>query len=897
MHKPIPIFLVAYVLALTLLTATDRAAGETVTDGRGIQCIPDVAASRENLASRRGARFIAYLSQTGDKYIRNSDYRCLHQQLKPFDYQALNTREAKYLLLYRIISQLGQGQYVGAHIELDWLNELRHQEEDHEFDLLMENKIQEVSGPGVNNFQKAIARNKYTTIQSRIERTPDMPGTARAESSSDSILERFWQNHFSSPYPKMHVLQYLIYFASQRILHWDYLTLKRCADAVNPYDLNPAERLYLYSIQVIANLELGNVADAYAAFQNYNELAVLHPDAALTEAYKNADDYPFFTDGITYFYTITKEKLDSAFAGVCQSREIAGHTPQQLFAFIAKIETDALTGGKSAKEWLCAKKQLEQEITEEAFYQTIPRNEIGPLFLLAKSNLKMGDYKTAHRQLAGLKMHSPLKDTAYAEPVERMLRDSGDIIQTMHAASFKDKLTDMTELFYYSARNRFVGIALTGALLIYFFLQWQQYFRECGSGLLSFAHAVGRLPQLQQPSQKLVAWMHHRRKPTPDLKPVFSEKEINLQEPFQNEFAPGNRIGITSALWDRSHDMVKRLSMRAPYPLSFIARMPGYLPRRHFWYYTTTGFLLSLIATWVFSFGKPMPLMNKALLFFLLAATLIAALTGIRIMTRQMLRCLREIATMLESPGDLIEIETEAMAMFRSPWQFYVAFIIYGLFFTVSDTRLPSSHLVVILIILTMSPIHWMMISSLLFTRVLCDMHNLSINPLSPLKTWGLQKWVAVIGTFATTGSVIITFASSIPIMINWDNLTGRDLFWICAMLPPLLVYWVYPYFRIRNLVRRFKLARMHFIKTHMSHTYDSWQSLAGDTASIQEANTTHLKNIEDQMDRLNRYYDLFKVVDRSPEFFVDVYSIMELAKVMGFPSLFALLVSLMRLL
>lgn len=159
MKKSTLVFLVACVLALILLTATDHASGETVANGSGIQCIPDVVSSRENMAARRGTRFIAYLSQTGDKYIRNSDYRCLHQQLKPFDYQALNTREAKYLLLYRIISQLGQDYYVGAHIEWGCLNELHHQEEDREFDLLMEKKIQEVSGPEVSNFQKAIARN------------------------------------------------------------------------------------------------------------------------------------------------------------------------------------------------------------------------------------------------------------------------------------------------------------------------------------------------------------------------------------------------------------------------------------------------------------------------------------------------------------------------------------------------------------------------------------------------------------------------------------------------------------------------------------------------------------------------------------------------------------------
>jgi hypothetical protein len=176
-------------------------------------------------------------------------------------------------------------------------------------------------------------------------------------------------------------------------------------------------------------------------------------------------------------------------------------------------------------------------------------------------------------------------------------------------------------------------------------------------------------------------------------------------------------------------------------------------------------------------------------------------------------------------------------------------------------------------------------------------MHNLSMNPLSPLKTWGLQKWIAVIGTFATTGSVIITFSSAIPIMNNWENLAGRDLFWIFTMLPLLLAYWIYPYFRIRSLVRRYKLARMHFVKTHISQAYDSWQSLAAAAIDTKTIDADQLKNIESQMDRLNRYYGLFKVIDQSPEFFVDIYSILELAKVMGIPSLFALVAALMRLL
>lgn len=162
------------------------------------------------------------------------------------------------------------------------------------------------------------------------------------------------------------------------------------------------------------------------------------------------------------------------------------------------------------------------------------------------------------------------------------------------------------------------------------------------------------------------------------------------------------------------------------------------------------------------------------------------------------------------------------------------------------------------------------------------------------LKTWGLQKWISVIGTFATTGSIIITFSSSIPIIMRWKYLSGRDLFWIFSMMPLLLAYWIYPYFKIRNMVREFKLQRMHFIKANISIAYDKWQALSAEGPDTVDAE--RLQEIERQMDRLNHYHGLFKVIDQSPEFFVDFYSILELVKVMGFPSLFALIVYFMRL-
>lgn len=883
-------------LTILFLIVTDRVACETIADGKGVQCIPDVQSSMETLAKRRGSQFIAYLHQTGDKYIRNSDYRCLYDMLKPFEYSTLSTREAKYLLLYRIIAQLGQHNSIGAHIQWGWLAELRRKGRDHEFDMLMENKIKEACGGQISRFRKDIARYKYANTLRQIA-----PAQDRKNNLHDSISPHiesliFWDTSSSSDVDQT-ILSYLVTFASQRIAQWDYLMLKRCCDALNTQDLNAQERLYLFSIQVVANLHLGFVAEAYDAYRRYYELASVNPGDIITQNRIDSGDFPFFADKITRFYAIPKEKMDLALDAICPSRALCNGMLPSIFASIADIETKALTGIEETGEWLCIKKALEKIIDPHAFYEPIQDRMVHPLFLLAQANMKVKDYKTAHRQLMGLRMSSSIKKSPYEDPIAKMLATSAAMIRESHAKTLGDKLTDMTEIFYHTARNRFIVILMTAFLLTFFFYQWHLQFKKHSSGSMALTEIIGRIPKLHNPSRIFLSWLLENRGRKLFRVPVFCEEDINLKEHRQVERLSGEFIGGTTVSGNLSHDMVRRLSFYAPYPITLIAQLPGYKPQRHFWYYMTCGVVLSMIATWVFSFGKPMTLQDKATLFFLLTATIVAALTGIRIMARQMLKCLREIATMLESPSDLLKVETEALVMFRDPWQFFVAFVVYGLFFTVSKNQLPSSHIVVILIISVMAPIHWMMISSLLFTRVLCNMQNLSINPLSPLKTWGLQKWIAVIGTFATTGSIIITFGSTIPIMTNWENLTGRDLFWVCVMLPLLLAYWVYPYFRIRELVRRFKLARMHFIKKHISQAYDNWQLLTADAAGPEGANAAQLKDVEKQMDRLNQYYALFKVIDKSPEFFVDIYSVMELAKVMGFPSLFALLVSLLRFL
>lgn len=893
------------------------------SDESGIlPCIPDLEPARQALVERRGARFIAYLRQIADRYIRNGDYHCLYDLLKFFDETSLSTREAKTMLLYRMVAQLGRNNPIGATMDYGWLTGLEASWENHEFETLMENKLSYVSKKPVAEFVRAIDQLKYRTTRNQIVEKEPSRGEKLWQRFLEIVLFLKSESLFC---PEETVLSYLVSFSAQRLANWDYLTLKRCCNAISPNDLNPAERHYLYSIQTIVNLRLGHVAAAYDVYQQRTELGKRYPEKTIGEQIEDSSLPPHVLDGFTTFFTIDDRMLQSEFLRICD--KTIGHCgiampvlapetfpdpdlflDQEKYARIkafeadalitvARLETKALAQEACDGAWLCLKSTLDSIVVPDAVSQPVSPGKERLLFLLATANMRLKDFDTAHRQLRGLKDSASLKEAPYAGNLDEMIKTCSEMIRKRQEASLKDKLIDMSEIFYHTARDRFIAVSVVVFLSLFFFIYWHLLFTKRRSASMSLVRTFAKIPRLTRPSNRLFFYLFKSRKPEPMRCGVFEEKEINLESRSDAGPLPGDSHDTAFSLSIRSREMVRQLSRQAPFPICMIAKLPGYSPQRHFWYYTACGAIVALLATWVFSYGIPMPPGDKALIFFLLTATLVAALTGIRIMTRQVLRCLREIATMLESEEDLLKVEKGTLVMFRDPWQFFVALVLYGLYFTLSANQLPSTHAVVALIILILCPIHWMMIGSLLFTRVLCDMHNLSMNPLSPLKTWGLQKWIAVIGTFATTGSVIITFSSAIPIMNNWENLAGKDLFWIFAMLPLLLAYWIYPYFRIRSLVRRYKLARMHFVKTHISQAYDSWQSLAAAAIDTKKIDADQLKNIENQMDRLNRYYGLFKVIDQSPEFFVDIYSILELAKVMGIPSLFALAAALMRLL
>jgi len=899
MKRPITRFtIICGCVLILLLTATGQGGCDTGSESGMLSCIPDLKHAQTALAQRRGTRFIALLQKTGYKYIRSDDFDCLYAMVKSFDKSSLTIREARYLLLYRIIAQMGQKYFVGAYIDYDWLINMPGVKTDPDFNKLMESLISRICSPAVNRFKHNVNR-LYTAHL--------------AAGDGDSKAKE--ENLYS----------YLFNFSDKRMMDWDFLTLKRCFESVDPRRLSIEEQRIFYSTLVTVNLQLSRVDNAYRAWMACRNLS---------------ENYPWEADSWDSLET-TFGEICAGGVDCCGAGGLLGDSKddiaERVFAAIARLETNTIGDRRCTGGWVCVKAALERMVSPENFFKATQKDGVRKLFYLAKANMVLEDDQIAHRQLLGLKASPEIAGTIYSAPVDQMLETCANRLRQSRRTSLVHKLADLSSIFYHTARNRFIMITVFTFLFTFFFIRWHRLFKEDQSTMASFFKAleklVQKLPDLSLP-RFTFGWLRHLKRPFGWLWSRYGWDNSNFRKDLQsfqrhlkkwstgledllgdNEpmrcrtFDPedgrvdaGEGIpnmlkdypGLDVDIRDRSRMMVEQLSVHVPYPICIISRIPGYKPGRRLWYYMASGSALSMLATWVFSFGSPVAFREHVMFFFLLTATLVAALTGIHIMTRRTLHSIEKIATMIGSDDTLERLGQQIRIMFRSPWQFFVAFVLYGLFFIISEGQLPSIHVVVILIIFVVSPIHWMMISSLFFTRELCKLENLSVNPLSPLKTWGLQKWIAVIGTFATTGSIIITFSASIPVIMQWEHLRGKDLFWICAMLPLLLAYWIYPYFKIRKMVREFKLQRMHFIKANISIAYDKWQALT--SKEPENVDAERREEIERQMDRLNRYHGLFKVIDQSPEFFVDFYSILELAKVMGFPSLFALIVYFMRL-
>ena len=312
---------------------------------------------------------------------------------------------------------------------------------------------------------------------------------------------------------------------------------------------------------------------------------------------------------------------------------------------------------------------------------------------------------------------------------------------------------------------------------------------------------------------------------------------------------------------------------------------------------------------------------------FLLAALLISGLTALRIMAKVTIESLDEIISMIDvadddpSPMRTISREigrwrTYVASLLRSPWQFYVM-LVFGIIIVV---RMGSSitldpnweskmvwpilvNLVVLVpvILFVVCPIIWMMVCSVFILQKICQSGSLlAVNPLSPMKTMGLEKWKSITAVYTLTAGLVLSWGCAIPVVGNY--LAGRNSngawFWFVIILPLLLFYGTYPYVKLGALVKSLKVRRMHLFKIRIAEIFDHWlkhereriSTVAGEAEPHTPGDLAIPQEQMRLLDEMGSYYQVFQKIDASPDSYIDVHSLLELGQAIGIPSLFALL-------
>ena len=385
-----------------------------------------------------------------------------------------------------------------------------------------------------------------------------------------------------------------------------------------------------------------------------------------------------------------------------------------------------------------------------------------------------------------------------------------------------------------------------------------------------------------------------------------------------------------------SHKMIHRLNSCLPYPLRFINWFINKCPfvknihsqllrivvfslvfslfwgiYKHF----SSEFILSSASFDIFSF----------LGLLLTTILLVALLNGIRLMAFKTLVSMDKLTTMIETKDSLKRLESWIKGLLLSPWQFFIALILCSFYMVntclqENDVSLCFNFLFIFVIIFFGSTLVWFITRSFSLTSSLCKLEDLEqgTNPLSPLKTLGLQKWITVIGTYAVVGSLVLTYGATIKIIMDLlqkESITLHSGMWMFIFIPLLVAYWIFPYFRLSETVKSIKMERMHFLKTLIVKNFQNWKEneenisnqnflqqshgpkdnklhemAASDISSSSPASSEefHPSNIK----AMDTYYNLFQKLDKSPESFVDFSAFMELAKIIGLPSLIVALVT-----
>ncbi len=563
-------------------------------------------------------------------------------------------------------------------------------------------------------------------------------------------------------------------------------------------------------------------------------------------------------------------------------------------------------------------KNLVSELEELRSQNTLTfENRKDILYLIAECNYRLGNYDKAHTQFLHLKLLLKDHENKLYQEVQKKLKTAGirKGLKKFSFAQLKKKLSDDNFIFLYVSG---IIVILIGLFVI--FDQLNKKFLE----KISNPESSKNLDKKLKIVKNLIS-LPEMSKQDGRASPEAVEKEYETR---------GSSNSAYAGLLAEGYKMIEEVNTYIPYPLALVDAIVNLFRSKNSqsqtfkrpplsWRCTYTIAAFVLIAVWVFLLIFPEPLTNKhqhphgPISYCLFVALIISALTGLRIMAEKTINSLDEMVSMLDIGGKvgyrkhIEEIKRWMASLFRSPWQFFIAIVILALvYFSVLHLNkeayppYPSLYLILYTsLTLFVVPIIWFILYSLFIVDKISKTEDLAINPLSPLKTMGLNKWTSVIGTYATTGSFVLTFGCSIPAIDKYVA-TGElgDFFWLYIFIPLLIFYWIYPYKKLSGLVRSIKVKRMNFFKTRLSKIFKELVDSEEEILKMYEDNPHEMREQQEEkfevfkprLEQMEKYYGLFTQIDQSPDTYLDLNSALQLAQALGIPSLFALLIALL---
>ncbi len=400
------------------------------------------------------------------------------------------------------------------------------------------------------------------------------------------------------------------------------------------------------------------------------------------------------------------------------------------------------------------------------------------------------------------------------------------------------------------------------------------------------------------------------------LKHVKGKPWSSLTPEEQNKFK-------FARLLSKGHGMICSVNLKAPHSIALISRILVLNRLPSYWQYSVVGFGFALV--WWTADNKLALCEPKSIAMYLfLGAFAAACLSSIKIMSKKTINALDELVSMLEpdhAKESIANLGSWVVDLFRSPRMLYFglvvltilgySFYIKNKFILESDKYNLDMAFSAVLVLIT-SEMIWFLTGSLFLMHKLYNLKDLSMNPLSPSKTMGLEKMIGVIGSYNILASLVSTMGCAIALYSASEQgySPAYGALWFFFISPILIFYWVYPYVKLGALVKSKKINRMNFVKTKIALLFDEWKGSEdrllgimedekcgdGSCGNSKKSVKTEKEAIDEKLKDMDRYYEIFKKIEQSPESYFNLGAVLELAKAMGIPSLFALVAALLSM-